>query len=290
MPDPLPTWAPQVDSIMRQAGVPTWVWVTIAQKESGMNPTSEGDRTRAGVPTSFGLFQLHRGGQAPANVSDAQLKNPVLNAQISAPNLARGVRACPGGDITCIMINSGHPTETGSTAGLSPDQLSWLSEAKSLGTLLRTVPDLAGAWLLKGNTTPSNPGGSVDPDPETLPGGINVDPSIDITGPGGAHFQIPNPIAGIAQAVGGQAPNILFGTIGVVLILIGLVGLALASLASPAGQAATTAAVAGATGGIGGAARAVGARTVAGRTASQARKAAAPRKPPKAQNTTLETP
>lgn len=275
---------------MRQAGVPTWVWVTIAQKESGMNPTSEGDRTRAGVPTSFGLFQLHRGGQAPANVSDALLKTPIMNAQIAAPNLARGVRACPGGDITCIMINSGHPTETGSTAGLSPDQLSWLSEAKSLGTLLQTAPDLSGAWLLKGNTTPSNPGGSVDPDPETLPGGINVDPSIDITGPGGTHFQIPNPIAGIASALQGTGPNILFGSVGIVLILVGLVGLALSALASPAGQTATTAAVAGATGGVSGAARAVGARTVAGRTAAQARKAATSRKPPRSQDATLETP
>jgi hypothetical protein len=56
-----------VHPVAAQYGVPDPIWETVAYMESGYNPNAVGD-----AGTSFGLFQLHEGGQlrtSPASVS-----------------------------------------------------------------------------------------------------------------------------------------------------------------------------------------------------------------------------
>lgn len=74
-----------IDAIAIQYGIPTSIWQDIATVESGNNPQAIGDNG-----TSFGLFQLHIGGQLPAqyNNNPTAVFDPVLNAQIAMPSIA----------------------------------------------------------------------------------------------------------------------------------------------------------------------------------------------------------
>lgn len=72
----------------KKYNIPEWIPLTIAEHESGFNPRAVGDNG-----TSFGLFQLHRGGGlAPDHLTDEQLNDPRINAEIAMPHLARGYR------------------------------------------------------------------------------------------------------------------------------------------------------------------------------------------------------
>ncbi|MGI2749630.1 transglycosylase SLT domain-containing protein [Bacillus cytotoxicus] len=72
----------------KKVNLPEWIPLTIAEHESRLNPRSVGDNG-----TSFGLFQLHRGGGlAPEHVTDEQLKDPRTNAQIAMPHLLKGYK------------------------------------------------------------------------------------------------------------------------------------------------------------------------------------------------------
>lgn len=68
-----------------QYGVPDSIWEDIAYTESGYNPNAIGDNG-----TSFGLFQLHIGGQLPSqyNNNPSAVFDPGLNAQIAMPDIA----------------------------------------------------------------------------------------------------------------------------------------------------------------------------------------------------------
>jgi len=72
----------------KKVNLPEWIPLTIAEHESRLNPRSVGDNG-----TSFGLFQLHRGGGlAPDHLTDEQLKDPRTNAQIAMPHLMKGYK------------------------------------------------------------------------------------------------------------------------------------------------------------------------------------------------------
>lgn len=75
-----------IDAIAIQYGVPTSIWEDVAKTESGLNTNAIGDNG-----TSFGLFQLHIGGQLPAqyNNNPTAVFDPVLNAQIAMPSIAK---------------------------------------------------------------------------------------------------------------------------------------------------------------------------------------------------------
>lgn len=76
-----------VAPVARQYGVPDSVWEDVAYQESGFNPKAVGDNG-----TSFGLFQLHEGGQLPQQYyNDPQaVFDPALNARLAMPAIARG--------------------------------------------------------------------------------------------------------------------------------------------------------------------------------------------------------
>lgn len=69
-------------------GLPAYIPLTIAMNESGMNPKAVGDNG-----TSFGLFQLHRGGLAPSGMTADQMFDPAMNAQIAIPKMVGAYKA-----------------------------------------------------------------------------------------------------------------------------------------------------------------------------------------------------
>lgn len=76
-----------VAAAAQQYGVPQGIWQDVAYVESGYNVRAVGDNG-----TSFGLFQLHVGGQADralaAGYSTDQLLDPKVNAQFAMPAIA----------------------------------------------------------------------------------------------------------------------------------------------------------------------------------------------------------
>ena len=77
-----------VSSVAQQYGVPPGIWQDVAFVESGYNPTAIGDNG-----SSFGLFQLHLGGQADTALSQGfttqDLLDPTVNAKFAMPSIAR---------------------------------------------------------------------------------------------------------------------------------------------------------------------------------------------------------
>lgn len=102
-----------VSAVAAQYGVPDYIALDIMQQESGGNPFAVGD-----YGTSFGLFQLHYGGQGNG-YSASQLLNPQQNAQIAMPYIAKGYQWAIGhGDTGFNLLvdtadHSGHPDSTG---------------------------------------------------------------------------------------------------------------------------------------------------------------------------------
>ena len=68
-------------------GIPPIIWEDIAYVESGFNPNAVGDSG-----SSFGLFQLHIGGQADSAINQGyttqQLLDPAINAKFALPSIA----------------------------------------------------------------------------------------------------------------------------------------------------------------------------------------------------------
>lgn len=131
-----------VAPVAKQYGVPDAVWETVAYVESGFNPRAVGDNG-----TSFGLFQLHQGGQLPQQYySDPQATfDPALNARLAMPAIARGYQQA-GAVATSSLAwwekfgsISGHP---GGSAGVDKANV---AEAQRL---LQSYPDFG-----KGSTS-----------------------------------------------------------------------------------------------------------------------------------------
>lgn len=102
-----------VDPIARLYGVPTGIWETVVQVESGFNPQAVGDNG-----TSFGLFQLHQGGQL-GNLTEQQAFDPATNARTALPSIAAAWRQLKGGNPNTLSFwqqfasISGHPAQNG---------------------------------------------------------------------------------------------------------------------------------------------------------------------------------
>jgi hypothetical protein len=70
----------QVDQIFRNAGISTFAWTHNAARESGGNPGAVGDQG-----SSFGLFQLHRGGLLDQyGLTPQQAQDPLTAAKVMA--------------------------------------------------------------------------------------------------------------------------------------------------------------------------------------------------------------
>lgn len=118
-----------IEPIAQANQVPDALWETIAQVESGFNVNALGDNG-----TSYGLFQLHIGGQFPSAYlnNPTALDDPGLNAQYAMPNIAKAW-ASLGGSFDAsspswwqaFAAQSGHP-------GGSPGQSVTDAEAAKL--------------------------------------------------------------------------------------------------------------------------------------------------------------
>lgn len=109
-----------IQKYSRYYGVPVWISDSIAQTESGMNPSAAGDYSPTTKRyTSFGLFQLHQNGGQGTGYTAQQLENPNTNAQIGIHALApayqaglkKGLIGYPL--LQYIAGHSGHPDYTG---------------------------------------------------------------------------------------------------------------------------------------------------------------------------------
>ena len=119
-----------VNPVAQKYGVPTWLWEDIASVESGFNPKAVGDNG-----TSFGLFQLHIGGQLPAqyNNNPQPVFDPTLNANIAMPAIASAWSSLGSSFSNTLQwweqfaAASGHP-------GGSPTEQVTINEATALNT------------------------------------------------------------------------------------------------------------------------------------------------------------
>lgn len=105
-----------VEPIAQQYHVPDPLWETVAYVESGFNSQALGDNG-----TSYGIFQLHIGGQFPSKYLDnpTALDDPSLNAQYAMPAIARAWQSLqPTFDASSsewwqrFAAQSGHPGGT----------------------------------------------------------------------------------------------------------------------------------------------------------------------------------
>ena len=122
-----------VDPIAKAAGVPTALWEVIARQESNFNPNAVGDGG-----TSWGEFQLHKGGQADAafkaGFSVNDLYDPAINARFAMPAIASAWKGLGGMFDDSILwwqlfsSGSGHP-------GGLPGETANANEAKALKSI-----------------------------------------------------------------------------------------------------------------------------------------------------------
>lgn len=104
-----PGQSPTIAAIARAAselGVPLSVALAIANHESGLNPTAVGDNG-----TSFGLYQLHQGGELGAH-TQAWADDPYNNARTALSEVARVARANPGKSWGEIAVLAQRPAES----------------------------------------------------------------------------------------------------------------------------------------------------------------------------------
>jgi len=158
-----------VEPYAQQYGVPDKLWETVVQMESGNNPSAIGD-----YGTSFGLFQLHIGGQANAALqqgySTNDLLNPGINARFGLPAVSDAWNRLKSsfddsvGWWTNFAAISGHPGSGANTASVA-SQLKSLYDAGGGGTQM-SLDGTTSTYTPTSVTTPDTP--SLTSIPQTI--------------------------------------------------------------------------------------------------------------------------
>ncbi|GCF73006.1 invasion protein [Bacillus cereus] len=76
-----------ISEVAKRYGIPEWIPLSIADHETKFERKAIGDKG-----TSFGLFQLHRDGLAPAQLSEESLMDPQINATIAISNMVKSYK------------------------------------------------------------------------------------------------------------------------------------------------------------------------------------------------------
>lgn len=160
-----------------------------AQQESGFNPAAIGDQG-----TSFGLFQLHQGGEL-GNLTPSQAENPQTNAQVAIPVIAQTLKANPGWS----------PGRIAAAAQRPADQAAYATDINNL------YPQYSGGQVPTGSGSGSGSGGG---------GGGGSTPGITIGNAG--PFAITLPV-GADQTLTGIGANIGAVVFGAILIVVGVI-------------------------------------------------------------------
>ncbi|MBK5447328.1 invasion protein [Bacillus sp. TH22] len=73
-----------ISEVAKRYDIPDWIPLSIADHETKFNRKAIGDNG-----TSFGLFQLHRGGLAPAQSSEESLVDSRINTTIAISSMVK---------------------------------------------------------------------------------------------------------------------------------------------------------------------------------------------------------
>lgn len=154
-----PTSALQaIDEWSQVYGVPTIVTETIADEESGLNPSLNIIDTNNAYST--GLYQLNQDGEG-AGFTPTALENPSLNAQIGIRSMVTPYQQAQAQGLTglkeveYVADHSGHPDETGYMPASYTQQLTNAYDTVANGSASSTNPTVT----VPAGTTYSNGSG-----------------------------------------------------------------------------------------------------------------------------------
>lgn len=173
-----------ITEVARSLGVPADLAIATAQVESGLDPNAVGDSG-----TSFGLFQLHQGGEL-GSLTPQQAFDPRTNAQVALSEFAQVQQQHPGADPGWIAAWSQRPADPSGYASKVDAALAQV-DAGGISGALSPGPGLP-------NYNPRQPNG---------PGiGNPLDP---LSGIAGAIAGVPASIGhGLANAAGASIEDV----------------------------------------------------------------------------------
>lgn len=217
-PDFLPSNAPTmstkdlVDQYAIAYNIPPSILEEIVSVESGYNPNATGDNG-----TSFGLLQLHFGGQGTGHTA-AELENPYTNLQIGVPYVAAGYQAAlqqgyTGFDLALHTAGeSGHP-------GGSPGHYVMTSQYEAM---LRQAYQTGGATAQYPATDANGNGSGATGANATIQNGTyglfqGLDNALKMPG-----FEITNPVGSLLQDGSALAFRAFLFLLGLILIIFAL--------------------------------------------------------------------
>lgn len=155
----------------KDEGVDPRLALAMAQQESGLNPSAVGDQG-----TSFGLFQLHQGGELTSAGLDPQAAmDPYTNARVALAQVAQVARQHPDWS----------PGQIAAAAQRPADQTSYASSVNTLFDSVETGQGTLGwanqalsSTTFGGLGTPANQLGGTSPVPVPFPVNYFQSPSL----------------------------------------------------------------------------------------------------------------
>ena len=179
---PDPTVVADIVGVANSYGLDPRLAVADAQHESGLSPTAVGDNG-----TSFGLFQLHEGGEL-GNLTPAQACDPVTNATVALGVMSQVAKAHPGADpgtIAALAERPANPTAYAQAVDQLYSDTSFLPSITPSTTAAGVTPasltSIGGSQILNGLT------GGVSGVTSGLLGGLTSGVQSDIV-KGGAYI------------------------------------------------------------------------------------------------------
>lgn len=186
-----------ITEVARSLGVPPDLAIATAQVESGLDPNAIGDQG-----TSFGLFQLHQGGEL-GSLSPQQAFDPRTNATVALTQFAQVEQQHPGADPGWIAAWAQRPADPAGYAAKVDAALAQVDAgggtpggAQTTGFSLPPLPDLPKAAGEAAGAIARSIAGALPGSPGQVAGGI----AGGITG---ALLSVPTAIGhGLADATG----------------------------------------------------------------------------------------
>ena len=171
-----------IDQEARKLGVDPLLAEAVAQNESGGNPNAVGDNG-----TSFGLFQLHKGGEL-GSLTPTQAFDPATNAHVALTEFAAQMKSHPNID-------------PGQLAALSQRPASPTKYAETIDAKMKAL--VKSGWTPSGGVVSQTNGASVQN--ASLTGGASVQ-NASLTGDAaGAIASALNPFDGIATTISSRS-------------------------------------------------------------------------------------
>ena len=191
---------PTIEQYAQQLGVDPILAVSIAEAESGLNPTDVGD-----YGTSFGLYQLHKSGEL-GDLTPQQAFNPDNNA------------------LTALGVL--HETQAANPDVTDPGQLAALAQRPRDPVAYAARVNQIYQQLVNSNSVPSGTGT-----------GVSRTSTSSRTSPSGTSSNVPSWMSPIINWLGVQSQVFFLGMLGLALIAGGFAWLAANEAKTPEGQA-----------------------------------------------------